>query len=302
MSNLVFRSIKVNGRPAMVGNRALGVFRLAPYTLRLRYTDGVTPTFSTGAAVQMSTSPNIWDLTNDSNSWYGVLQGHTGLLEVVDSGDMSGVRYMSSAFSGCTSLVSICPMNVRLNKVRNMFKNCSSLVSVPLITINLSSGESFDYMFDGCTSLTSVPLLNTYSSNTTTTNYMFRNCSSLTTIPAFNLTRVTSAGSMFEGCSSLTTVPALNLSQASNGLGGMFKGCSSLTTMPSITIPYSLRSCSSMFEECINIESGILDMYNTLYTALYNARSTYYSSCFKNCGSNTTAGAAELAQVPSTWK
>lgn len=51
MSNLVFRSIKVNGRPAMVGNRALGVFRLAPYTLRLRYTDG---------AAELAQVPSTW--------------------------------------------------------------------------------------------------------------------------------------------------------------------------------------------------------------------------------------------------
>lgn len=297
MSNILFKGLTINGRPSMIGNRALGVFKLAPYTLRLRYKDGVTPTFTKGTAVQMSTSPNIWDLT--STDWYAALQGHTDLLEVVDSGNMSGVSNMSSTFSGCTSLISVCPMNVRLTKLSRMFQNCSSLVSAPFITIS-NAGSYCDYIFDGCTSLTSVPLLNT--SSFSTPNYMFRNCSSLTTVPAFNLSGVTGASSMFEGCTSLSTVPALNLSRARNGLGGMFKGCSSLTSIPSITIPSSLKSCSSMFEGCVNVETGIQDMYNTLYTALYNARSTYYSSCFKDCGSNTTTGAAELAQIPSSWK
>ena len=36
-------------------------------TIRLKYVDGVTPTFSKGTAVQVSSSPNVWDLTcNDS--------------------------------------------------------------------------------------------------------------------------------------------------------------------------------------------------------------------------------------------
>lgn len=297
MANILFKGLTINGRPSMVGNRALGVFKLAPYTLRLRYTDGVTPTFTKGTVVHVSSSPNIWDLT--STDWSSALQGHTELLEVVDSGNMSGVSNMSSTFSGCTSLVSVCPMNVRLTKLSYMFQNCSSLVSAPFITIS-NAGSYCTYIFDGCTSLTYVPLLNT--SSFTTPNYMFRNCSSLTTVPAFNLSGVTGAASMFEGCTSLSTLPALNLSRARNGLSSMFKGCSSLTSIPSITIPSSLYSCSSMFEGCINVESGIQTMYNTLNTALYNARSTYYSSCFKDCGSNTTTGAAELAQIPSSWK
>lgn len=290
----------VNGRPSIIGNRALGVFKLAPYTLRLRYKDGVTPTFTNGTAVQMSTNPNIWDLTYNSTSWYAALQGHTDLLEVVDSGNMSGVINMKNTFRGCTSLVSVCPMNVRLTQLSYMFQNCSSLVSAPFITIIPNPNGSCEYMFDGCTSLTSVPLLDT--SKFTSVNYMFRNCSSLTSIPAFNLINVLNANSMFEGCTSLTTVPALDLRYATKSLGGMFKGCSSLTSIPSITIPNRLSTCSSMFEGCINVESGIQTMYNTLNTALYNARSTYYSSCFKDCGSNTTTGAAELAQIPSSWK
>lgn len=298
MPNILFRGLTINGRPSIVGNRALGVFKLAPYTLRLRYTDGVTPTFTKGTAVHVSSSPNIWDLT--STDWGSALQGHTELLEVVDSGNMSGVNNMSSTFSGCTSLVSVCPMNVRLTRLPYMFQNCSSLVSAPFITIIPSSIGSCEYMFDGCTSLTSVPLLDT--SRFTSVNYMFRNCSSLTSIPAFNLIYARNAVSMFEGCTSLTTVPALDLRYANNSLGGMFKGCSSLTSIPSITIPSSLNTCSSMFEGCINVESGIQTMYNTLNTALYNARSTYYSSCFKDCGSNTATGAAELAQIPSSWK
>lgn len=298
MPNILFKGLTINGRPSMVGNRALGVFKLAPYTLRLRYKDGVTPTFTNGTAVQMSTSPNIWDLT--STDWYAALQGHTDLLEVVDSGDMSGVSNMASTFSGCTSLVSVCPMNVQLTRMPYMFQNCSSLVSAPFITIIPTPIGSCEYMFDGCTSLTSVPLLNT--SKLTSVNYMFRNCSSLTSIPAFNLINALTAGSMFEGCTSLTTVPALDLRYARKGLANMFKGCSSLTSIPSITIPSSLSSCSSMFEGCVNVETGIQTMYNTLNTALYNARSTYYSSCFKDCGSNTTTGAAELAQIPSSWK
>ena len=268
---------------------------LPPNTLRLRYKDGVTPTFTKGTAVHISTSPNIWELT--SIDWYDAFQGHTDLLEVVDSGDMSSVTDMCRTFKDCSSLISVCPMNVRLNKLSRMFQNCSSLVSAPFITITPMDGYC-DYIFDGCTSLTSVPLLDT--SSFTTANFMFRNCSSLTTVPAFNLRRASSTASMFEGCTSLTTVPTFTLPYT-NQLNSMFKGCTSLTTMPSITLSRDLSRCISVFEDCINIESGILNMYNNLSskTVIYY---TIYSSCFKNCGINTTTGAAELAQIPSDWK
>ena len=63
---------------------------LPPYTLRLRYKDGVTPTFSRGTATQVSSSPNIWDLTYEYGYWDYLCGGHTDLLEVI-SGNTTGV-------------------------------------------------------------------------------------------------------------------------------------------------------------------------------------------------------------------
>ena len=48
---------------------------LPPYTIRLKFTEGVTPTFSKGTAVQVSSSPNIWDLTYENTDWNNLLYG-----------------------------------------------------------------------------------------------------------------------------------------------------------------------------------------------------------------------------------
>lgn len=296
MSNLVFKGITVNGRPTMIGNRAAGVFRLAPNTFRLLYKDGVTPTFTKGTAVQISSTPNIWDWTGDT---YRAFIDHTDLLEVMDAGNMSAQTDFRYTFQGCTSLRYVCPFNARINRLSYMFQNCSSLTSVPYLNVNIASGYDFIYMFDSCSSLTSVPLIKITNTGATTTNYMFRNCSSLTSIPQFDLRGVSSTASMFEGCTSLSTVPALNLNYAFQ-LNSMFKGCTSLTTMPSLSFSRTIQRCISMFEGCINIESGILDMYSALSAKM--DRYGYYTTCFKDCGSNTTTGAAELAQIPSAWK
>lgn len=47
------------------------------------------------------------------------------------------------------------------------------------------------------------------------------------------------------------------------------------------------------------IDDGITEMYNYL-----SARTTLTShpQTFRNCGSNTQTGSAELAQIPSDWK
>ncbi len=54
-----------------------------------------------------------------------------------------------------------------------------------------------------------------------------------------------------------------------------------------------------MFDVCTNVTSGALAMYNYLITLpdLPN----YYGDAFSGCGSNTVSGAAELAQIPTSW-
>ena len=46
---------------------------LPPYTIRLKFTEGVTPTFSKGTGVQVSSSPNVWDLYHQANRWNNLL-------------------------------------------------------------------------------------------------------------------------------------------------------------------------------------------------------------------------------------
>jgi hypothetical protein len=54
-----------------------------------------------------------------------------------------------------------------------------------------------------------------------------------------------------------------------------------------------------MFNDCLNVQSGALALYQQASTQT-TPPSEYYNT-FYNCGSNTTTGAAELAQIPSSW-
>ena len=91
----------------------------------------------------------------------------------------------------------------------------------------------------------------------------------------------------------------LNTSYA-NGMNSAFYNSTSLTKLyPDNYIVSNLTNVSSMFNGCTNIESGALALYNKL--SALGAQISNHEDTFKNCGSSTVTGAAELAQIPSSW-
>ena len=117
-------------------------------TIRLRYMDDMTPTFPKGTAVQVTSSPNVWDLTYNDNNWYVLLECNAYLLEVLGA-NTRGVTNMEGMFSGSTALTSVPLFNTSsVTNMAGMFDGCRSLTSVPLF--NTSSVTSMTRMFYGC--------------------------------------------------------------------------------------------------------------------------------------------------------
>ena len=233
LNGSVIKGLILNGSPVTAMLNGVKVFPteepgptpvpLPAYTLRLRFTEGYTPTTSKGGTLtQVSSSPNVWDWTYNVADWSYTWAYYSNLLEVID-GNTSDVTDMTS-------------------------------------------------MFYGCTSLTAVPLFDT--SNVTEMSYMFRNCTSLTTVPLFNTSKVTGMSDMFNNCTSLTSVPLFDTS--------------------------NVTYISQMFYGCTNVESGALALYQQA-SSQANPPSSHIRT-FMNCGRDTTAGAAELTQIPSDWK
>lgn len=170
-----------------------------------------------------------------------------------------------------TNVVEVLGANTTgITHMGDMFYGCTSLTTVHLF--NTSSVINMGGMFYSCTSLTSVPLFDTSSVNNM--NSMFQNCTSLTSVPLFNTHSVTYMAAMFQKCTSLTSVPLFNTSMVTD--------------------------MSGMFLNCKNVQSGALALYQQASTQA-NPPSTH-TGAFKNCGSDTTTGAAELAQIPEDWK
>jgi hypothetical protein len=112
-----------------------------------------------------------------------------------------------------------------------------------------------------------------------------------------NTTGVTNMSSMFYKCYSLTTAPLFDTSSCMN-MSLMFNFCSELTSVPL----FDTSSCTTMinmFSGCTKVQSGALALYQQASTQATPPAN--HSSCFSNCGSNTVTGAAELAQIPTSW-
>ena len=127
---------------------------------------------------------------------------------------------------------------------------------------------------------------------------LFRNCTALSSIKLFDTSNVNNMATMFYGCSSLSSIPLFDTSNVSN-MSLMFSDCTSLNSVPLLDTS-NAKKVASMFEGCINVQSGALALYQQA-SSQTNPPSNHYRT-FRNCGSNTTTGAAELAQIPSDWK
>ena len=132
--------------------------------------------------------------------------------------------------------------------------------------------STFDSLLSGANNV--VEILGANLGNQTSLSAFCSNCASLTTVALFDTSNVTNMQQMFMNCTSLTTVPLFNTSSVTN--------------------------VQFAFGSCINVESGALALYQQMSTQATPPSSHRWA--FRNCGRDTTTGAAELAQIPSDWK
>lgn len=143
-------------------------------------------------------------------------------------------------------------------------------------------------------------LLNVLGANTTgvTNMYkMFTGCENLVSVSLFDTSDVTEMRSMFDGCTSLTSVPLFDTRAATN-MSYMFRYCNRLTSVPLFNTSSAINM-NAMFEGCYAVERGSLALYRQASTQANPPMD--HIATFKDCGKNTTTGAAELAQIPSSW-
>lgn len=178
-------------------------------------------------------------------------------------------------------------------------RNNTYLISCIGLNMRRSTGTGFvtglDNKFYGCSNLISVSLPCT--DHVTSMWFLFSGCKSLASAPLLDTSACIKMQSMFDGCTSLTSVPLFNTGSCTD-MRSMFSRCTSLTSVPL----FDTSSCTrmdDMFRNCYNVQSGALALYQQASTQATPPSS--HDNTFTNCGSNTATGAAELAQIPTSW-
>lgn len=79
----------------------------------------------------------------------------------------------------------------------------------------------------------------------------------------------------------------------------MFRACTSLTSSIPLFDTSNATNMNYMFTSCTYVETGALALYQQVSTQANPP--SLHSLTFYQCGKNTQTGAAELAQIPSSW-
>lgn len=196
-------------------------------TLRLKFTEGYTPTGNSAITyTQVSSSPNIWDVTNSSSNgmWNSIFYGNTNLLEVIATGDLSAATSMYGLFDSCTSLTSVADFTTTssVTNFQSMFKGCSSLTNVP--SVNITSATNAIYMFWHCTGVQSGAL-------------SFYQQLSSHSWPAYTSSHNVGCVRTFENCGTDTVSGLAELNQIPSNYGGNLRSygdnyCLEITASP----------------------------------------------------------------------
>ena len=175
-------------------------------------------------------------------------------------------------FKGCSTLTVIENIgNLKTNNVtamNEMFRDCSSLVSLDLSSLNTEKVSYMDLMFYSCYNLANLNIRSFNTSNVLSMGSMFFGCYALTNLDLsnFNTEKVGDMSNMFGQCGQL---PVLDLSgfdtQNVKFMYGMFSGCSSLKTIYATNsfVTSSVTDSNDMFSDC----SALVGSKGTTYDA-----------------------------------
>lgn len=240
---------------------------------------------------QLSSSPNVWQWdarnvqTTDWNSaFYQAFNwapSSSGYVKITSAGTLTiptVLGYNQSPWPG-------------------MFRQCLALTDV--CALSFPNVTFSPQIFNGCKyiNLAGLSLPNTTSLNSAfkagNNQYsFFTNIGPITTSSA-----LTDVEQMFYGARYLTTAPYFETSGVTN-MKSILYNCFEITALP-LYHTDSVTNADTAFSSCFAVESGALALYNQMSSQTNVPRR--HSSTFRYCGRDTTAGAAELAQIPSSW-
>lgn len=267
-------------------------YNLPANTIRVKFKAGYTPTMG-DSQTRVSTTPNIWDIYKAGTSLDYLFKDCNDLLEVLGA-NTTNIVTMDSVFSQCKSMTSVALFDTsNVTNMRTMFLECNDLTAVPLF--DTSNVTDMTQTFDSCYALTTVPLFDTH--NVRSMYGTFGMCTDLREVPLFDTSNVTSMATMFS-YSGIRTLPLFDTHNVTS-MRSFCYGCERLTSIPLFNTA-KVTKFDEAFRDCVKVESGAYDLYYQL--SHQTTPPTEHTRSFKNCGSDTTTGAADLARIPNGWK
>jgi len=152
---------------------------------------------------------------------------------------------------------------------QNMFRNCPSLKTLDLSSLDTSNVTNMSGMFSGCHGLESLNVSPLNTDKVTDMSRMFENCSSLTelNLKRFSTSHVANMSNMFRGCAQLKSLDLSRfITDYVTDMSGMFAECCSLTELNLSQLDgLQVTSTESMFECCCSLTE--LDLTNVRFRA-----------------------------------
>ena len=212
------------------------------------------------------------------------------------SAENININYGGSAL-GTDSLGESTPVTVTFRNFTGTIPN-NMLNKLTITTLNLypyASQSNMAVFGDRTNGSTWASFINIYTYQAPNTSYAFSRGTTSNLFESRGLTELHAFG--YTGASDPR--PEIDLLLPSN-CSQMFKNCAIEHLSRFHFDCTNITNASEMFYGNTMCEDGIVDTYNVLSAKLTGSYG--HSQTFRNCGTGTTAGSAELAQVPSDWK
>lgn len=176
---------------------------LADNTLRIEVTEGSTVNVYDGTSTQISSSPNVWEISdpNGTQMPYYYLSSGGHVLKVLGAkrklGDATSDYAWSNVKDDASYITYIGSVDLIGYDSANVFKNMSNLTHIG--NVNVSDLSSFEDMFYNCSSLVEIGNIQ-MKSDVTNFKGCFQSCNSITALPTLNLASATNVKNFMLEC------------------------------------------------------------------------------------------------------
>ena len=209
--------------------------------------------------------------TGVNSGWYEQRENITSVVFDVSFSECTSITSTARWFYHCTNLAGITDIqNLKTDNVtdmRDMFCQCSSLVTLDLSHFNTANVTNMSEMFVDCKNLTTIDLSYFNTANVTDMRQMFSGCSNLENIifGNFDTSSIVTLEQMFGGCRSLRSLDLSSFNTPKlTTLTFMFNACYNLTTIY-VGEGWStekVKISKEMFTHCTNLIGGKGTRYN----------------------------------------